>query len=81
MADGALANIEGLMKIIADGLMIAGLAIGGPILLWGLIQLGIGAPEGVLKVILGLGGVFGGLITPWLVSALLAYVRNSHFFG
>lgn len=75
-----LSKIESLFRIIADGVLVVGCAIGGPLMLWGFIELATGAADGVAKVILGLVGVGGGLATPYCIEWLFEYARNASLF-
>ena len=75
-----LNKIEAIFGYISQGILILGCALGGPVMLFGFVQLAIGANDGIIKVVLGLFGIIGGLITPMAIDWLFSYARNSSMF-
>lgn len=75
-----LDKIQEFASMIANGILVIGCVVGGPLMLWGFFQLAIGAADGVVSLLLGLGGVVGGLITPHAINWLFDYARNANMF-
>lgn len=57
-----------------------GCGVGIPAMLFGFIQMATGATDGVIKVLLGLCGIVGGLATPYCVTWLFNFAVDNSLF-
>lgn len=75
-----LDRIRTILSTISSGLLILGCILGGPVMLWGFMQLAVGHEDGIFKVLFGLLGVGGGLATPHLMNMLLDFALENGMF-
>lgn len=75
-----LANLEALTNIIANGMIILGIAWGGPTIIMGFYHMSAGTQDGLKRVIWGLCGVTGGMATPGAINWLVASGRDAGVF-
>ncbi len=76
-----LANLEGLLNIIANGMEILGIAWGGPTMIFGFMHMAAGSQDAMKKVMFGCAGVTGGLATPGCINWLVASARDANLFS
>ncbi len=75
-----LANLEALTNIIANGMIILGIAWGGPTIIMGFYHMAAGTQDGLKRVIWGACGVTGGMATPGAINWLVASGRDAGLF-
>jgi hypothetical protein len=76
-----LANLEGLLNIIANGMEILGIAWGGPTMIFGFMNMAAGTQDAKKKVFMGCSGVTGGMAVPGLINWLTASARDANLFS
>ncbi len=76
-----LANLEALTNIIANGMIILGIAWGGPTIIMGFMAMSAGQQDALKRIIWGLCGVTGGIATPGVINWLVASGRDAGLFS
>lgn len=76
-----LANLEALTNIIANGMIILGIAWGGPTIIMGFMSMSAGQQDALKRIIWGLCGVTGGMATPGVINWLVASGRDAGLFN
>ncbi len=76
-----LANLEALTNIIANGMIILGIAWGGPSIIMGFYHMAAGTQDALKRVIWGMCGVTGGMATPGAINWLVASGRDAGLFS
>jgi hypothetical protein len=75
-----LANLEALTNIIANGVIILGIAWGGPAIIMGFYHMSAGTQDGLKRVIWGMCSVTGGMATPGAINWLVASGKDAGLF-
>ncbi len=75
-----LSNLEALTNIIANGVIILGIAWGGPTMIMGFYHMSAGTQDGLKRVIWGACSVTGGMATPGAINWLVASGRDAGLF-
>lgn len=75
-----LANLEALTNIIANGMIILGIAWGGPSIIMGFYHMSAGTQDALKRVVWGLCGVTGGMASPGAINWLVASGRDAGLF-
>jgi hypothetical protein len=75
-----LANLEALTNIIANGVIILGIAWGGPTIIMGFYHMSAGTQDGLKRVIWGMCSVTGGMATPGAINWLVASGKDAGLF-
>lgn len=76
-----LANLEALTNIIANGMIILGIAWGGPSIIMGFYHMSAGTQDALKRVVWGMCGVTGGMATPGAINWLVASGRDAGLFN
>lgn len=75
-----LSKLESILSYISNGVLMIGCGVGVPAMLFGFIQMATGASDGIVKVLLGLSGIVGGLATPYCVNWLFNFAVDNSLF-
>lgn len=75
-----LANLEALTNIIANGMIVLGIAWGGPTIIMGFMSMSAGQQDALKRIIWGICSVTGGMACPGVINWLVASGRDAGLF-